>query len=280
MFSPVTTIGGGVVVDLASRDRKGAVGSERLAALLAGTPAARLALLVRETAYGAGMADLVARTGMIERDIAAAAASAGLVALPQPWYVDRAWFEAARDALVKTVREFHGSHPLLPGIGKEDLRARELAGAPAFLLDALLAEAGDIVAEGDTVRLRSHRVSLKDDEEQARAAIERAFEQAGLTTPALAEALAQSGVEPARARSLLAILLREKKLVRIGDDLAFHHTAIETLRAMLAARRPARFSVAEFKQWTGVSRKYAIPLLEYLDRERVTRREGDERVIR
>jgi selenocysteine-specific elongation factor len=280
MFSPVTTIGGGVVADLGERRyRKGEDIAARLATLSTGDPAARIALLVREAAYGAGMAELVARTGMLERPIAAAAASAGLVTLPQPWYVDRAWFEAARDALVKAVREFHRARPLLPGIGKEDLRARELTGAPAFLLDALLGEARDLVAEGDTVRLRSHRVSLKEDEEQARAAIERAFEQAGLATPALAEVLARSGVEPARARSLLAILLREKKLVRIGEDLAFHHTAIENLRAMLAARRPARFSVSDFKEWTGVSRKYAIPLLEYLDRERVTRREGDERRI-
>jgi selenocysteine-specific elongation factor len=278
MFSPVTTIGGGVVVDLVhrSRDRKGAAAA-RLTTLSAGNPAARIALLVREAPYGAGMAELVARTGMREREIAAAAA--GLVTLPHPWYVDRAWFETAGDALVKTVREFHRANPLLPGIGKEDLRARQLAGAPAFLLDALLAEARELAAEGDAVRLRSHRVSLKEDEEQARAAIERAFEQAGLATPALADTLARSGVEPARARSLLAILLREKKLVRIGDDLAFHHTAIENLRAMLAARRPARFNVSDFKDWTGVSRKYAIPLLEYLDRERVTRREGDERVI-
>jgi selenocysteine-specific elongation factor len=59
----------------------------------------------------------------------------------------------------------------------------------------------------------------------------------------------------------------------------FHQAAIRTLRAMLAARKPARFTVGDFKTWTGVSRKYAIPLLEYLDRERITRRDGDARVI-
>ena len=62
--------------------------------------------------------------------------------------------------------------------------------------------------------------------------------------------------------------------MRIGDDLVFHHTALARLREMLAARRPARFGVGAFKEWTGISRKYAIPLLEYLDREHVTRREG------
>ena len=73
--------------------------------------------------------------------------------------------------------------------------------------------------------------------------------------------------------------LAEKRLVRVGDDLVFHQAALEKLRGMLAAHKSARFSVPVFKDWTGISRKYAIPLLEYLDRERVTRRDGDERVV-
>jgi selenocysteine-specific elongation factor len=86
-------------------------------------------------------------------------------------------------------------------------------------------------------------------------------------------------VEPGRARNILQILVREKRLVRIGDDLMFHAVAIASLRELLAARKGERFQVGAFKEWTGVSRKYAIPLLEYLDREHVTRREGDERVV-
>jgi selenocysteine-specific elongation factor len=86
-------------------------------------------------------------------------------------------------------------------------------------------------------------------------------------------------VEPARARRLLEILMREKRLVRISDDLVFHQSAIEKLRQMLAVRRSQRFQVGTFKEWTGISRKYAIPLLEFLDREHVTRREGDERLV-
>src|SRR5262249_21756802 len=152
-------------------------------------------------------------------------------------------------------------------------------GAPLFVLDALLAAAKELVVEGETVRLRSHSLVLKQDEEEARAAIERAFEQAGLATPAVSEVLAKSGVEPRRARTLLEILLREKRLIRINEDLVFHHSAIESLRRLLAERRPARFQVGAFKEWTGISRKYAIPLLEYLDRVHITRREGDERLI-
>jgi Elongation factor SelB, winged helix. len=67
--------------------------------------------------------------------------------------------------------------------------------------------------------------------------------------------------------------------VKIGDDLVYHHTALATLRELLAAHKGERFGVPVFKEWTGVSRKYAIPLLEYLDRERITRRDGDNRVV-
>jgi selenocysteine-specific elongation factor len=282
MFSPVVTIGGGVVVDVSARRyRKGDDVKARLDVLAGQDVAARIGLLLRESPFGMGTAELVARTGMLEREIAAAAGRAAVVtvAQPQPWYMDRAWFQAARERLVKTVREFHQKHPLLPGIARQDLRGRELKDVPAFVLDALIVDAKEIVAEGETVRSRGHKLVLKEDEEQARAAIERAFEQTGLAVPSLAEVLAKSGVEAARARPLLQILLREKKLVRISDELVFHQSAIERLRGMLAARKGTRFGVASFKDWTGVSRKYAIPLLEFLDREKVTRREGDERVV-
>jgi selenocysteine-specific elongation factor len=275
MFSPVATIGGGVVLDVGAT---GKAAPARLDVLASADAADRIALLVRETPFGMGMAGLVARTGLVEAEIAAAAARAPLIAIPQPqpWYVDRAWFHAARARMVETVREFHRENPLQPGIPKPDLRP---AGAPQFLLDALLADAREVVAEGDTVRLRAHTLVLSEDERQARAAIEGAFQQAGLAAPAVAQVLAKSGVEPARARALLQILLREKQLVRIHDELVIHHSAIEELRRMLAARKPARFNVGTFKEWTGVSRKYAIPLLEFLDRERITRREGEERLI-
>ncbi|MGA2772938.1 MAG: selenocysteine-specific translation elongation factor [Bryobacteraceae bacterium] len=277
MFSPVATIGGGVVLDVAV-GAAGKAAPARLEVLASADAADRIALLVRETPFGMGMADLVARTGLVEPEIAAAAARAPLITIPQPqpWYVDRAWFHAARARMVETVREFHRKNPLQPGIARPDLRP---AGAPQFVLDALLADAREIVAEGDTVRLRGHTLVLSEDERQARAAIEGAFLQAGLAAPAVAQVLAKSGVEPARARSLLQILLREKHLVRIHDELVIHHSAIEELRRMLAARRPARFNVGTFKEWTGVSRKYAIPLLEFLDRERLTQREGEERLI-
>jgi selenocysteine-specific elongation factor len=286
-FSPVVTIGGGVVLDIGDhRYRQGEDAAERLRVLESKDAAVRIALLVKEAPFGMGISDLIARTALPQREIAAAAAKTlAVIAQPAPWYVDRSWLETLQKELVKVVGEFHRRNPLLPGIPRQDLRARVFperrgtAAAPQFLLDAALSGVRELVSEGEIVRARAHKLVLKEEEEQARAAIEQAFERAGLATPAVAVVLAQSGVETSRARSLLQILLRERRLVRVSEELVFHRSALEGLRQLLAARKSTRFTVAAFKDWTGISRKYAIPLLEYLDRERITRRDGEERLV-
>jgi selenocysteine-specific elongation factor len=278
MFSPVITIGGGVILDLPASLRS-AGAAERLALLAESDDAARIALVVREAPFGAGIKELAARTGWMEAAIRAAASRAPLVNVADSWYVDADWFLSARGNLADAVLVFHRENPLAAGIAKQELRARVMPRVPAFLLDALLAGAVEIAMEGETVRLRSHTVVLQEDEERAREAIERTFETAGLSAPPMAEALAKSGVEIRRARTLLETLVRQKRLVRVDRELVFHASAIERLRQILSPRKSQEFGVGEFKEWTGISRKYAIPLLEYLDREHITQRKGDRRLI-
>ena len=129
------------------------------------------------------------------------------------------------------------------------------------------------------VHLSSHRLALKTDEEEALRRIESAFGQAGLSVPGMREVLESSGIDATRARSLLQILFRQGRLVKVSDELIFHPEALVRLRLLLAVKKGQRFTVSEFKDWTSISRKYAIPLLEHLDREHVTRREGDQRVV-
>jgi selenocysteine-specific elongation factor len=278
MFSPVVTIGGGIVLDI-SAPRRGS--SERLVAIEKGGPREWLALLTAESRYGLSMTELVARTGLLETEIVTAACEAGLVVLTEPqfWVLDAKWLEAKLDSIQQALKAFHRQKPLVSGMPKEELRGREFPDAPPFLLDALLARTRTIVAEGETVRLAAHKVSLRQDEQEATAKIEGAFEGAGLAVPSTNDVLAKSGVEPGRARTLLQILIRDKKLVRVSDDLVFHASAVQRLRELLAGYKGRRFGVPEFKDWTGISRKYAIPLLEFLDRERVTRRDGDVRLV-
>jgi selenocysteine-specific elongation factor len=278
MFSPVVTIGGGIVLDIGAPKRGIA---ERMRVLETAPLPDRIALLVSEARYGLGLSDLVARTGLLESEIRKAASAAPVLTFesPQFWLLDSKWAGRQLEAMHETLKQFHRKNPLLAGLSKEELRSKQLPGAPAWLLDALLVRAKTLAVDGETVRLASHQISLKQDEADASAKIESAFQAAGLEVPSLHEVLGKSGVEPTRARTILQLLLRDKKLVRISDELVFHASAIRSLRELLAKKKGARFAVPEFKEWTGISRKYAIPLLEFLDRERVTRRDGDSRIV-
>lgn len=281
MFSPVVTIGGGAVIDIGPFPRlKRQAAYERAVRLAQASPSERLGLLVAEQPFGLPLEALEARTGLrreqIERMIPP---EVQVFPDPRPWLIDKASLARSGARLRETLAAFHRQNPVQPGMAKEDLRARGLAGAQPFLLDAILRLDPGIITEGEVVRLKSHQPRFQQDEEAALARIEAAFQQGGLTVPATPEVLASCGVDPARARTLLQLLLKQRRLIRLGDDLVFHPSALDSLKQMLVGRRGERFSVPVFKDWTGISRKYAIPLLEYLDRERVTRREGDSRVI-
>jgi len=279
MFSPVVTIGGGSVLDIAA-PRRAAL--DRLRILESGSAAERVALLVAESRYGLGLTDLAARTGMLEADVQKAAYDARLMIVPSPhyWLLDPKWAAAQVASIRELLKEFHRKNPLAAGVSKEELRGKYLSGAPAGVLESLVALDRTIVIESESMRLASHKISLKRDEEEASTKIESAFRVAGLAVPSLQEVLDKSGVDRARARTILQLLLRDKRLVRINEELVFHPAALQSLRELLANRKGQTFQVPEFKDWTGISRKYAIPLLEFLDREGVTRREGDSRVIR
>jgi selenocysteine-specific elongation factor len=134
---------------------------------------------------------------------------------------------------------------------------------------------------GELVHATGRGVVLRDDEAESKKQIEAAFAQAGLKVPLLKDVLASLPIDQTRAQKLVTLLLRERVLVKLSDDLVFHHGALEALRKLVVAQKPTtpKLNVVAFKDLLGVTRKYAIPLLEYLDRERVTRRVGDERVI-
>jgi selenocysteine-specific elongation factor len=282
MFSPVVTIGGGEVLDISAPERmKRAEAGARLRELDRGSPDGRVALLVREAAYGMSGPQLIARTGLMPTELDGIASRGDFVVIrePQLWLVDRSWTTEKGQALHAAVREFHNLHPLAAGMSREELRSRELPGAPGFVADAVIARVKTLVSQGDLLRLAAHKVAFKDDEAAAVRKIEDAFEAAGLAVPSTTDVLAKSGVEQARARALLQILLKDGKLVKIGDELVFHRAAVTALKDQMQQHRGQRFSVPDFKDWTGISRKYAIPLLEFLDREKVTRREGDARIV-
>jgi selenocysteine-specific elongation factor len=122
---------------------------------------------------------------------------------------------------------------------------------------------------------------MKDEEAESKEKIEQAFASAGLKVPALSEVIAGLKVDKVRAQKIVTLLLRDKLLIKVSDELVFHRSALEDLRRQMGVykAKSSKIDVAKFKELTGVTRKYAIPLLEFLDRERVTRRVGDAREI-
>jgi len=273
-FSPVLTIGGGVVADVSERRyRRGDDFAGRLKCLLEGTPRERVELLAGERPYGITGDELIRVTGLHEIPETPALHTVGR------WRIPAAKIRDSAISLIQTVRQFHKANPLLPGIHKQDLRGRISPEAAPEVFDHILAAAPEAVQEGEVVRLRSHRVVLQADEEQARRTIEDAFAAAGLSAPGVQEVLNSTGLEPARARGVLQLLIRERRLERIDEDLVLHASAVTALRTLIAECRGRRITVPAFKDLTGVSRKYAIPLLEFLDRNHLTRREGDQRIV-
>jgi selenocysteine-specific elongation factor len=292
-FSPVTTIGGGVVIDsLAPRHRRreGSV-VPLLEALESGDCEEGLVALAQAELRGLTLEEAIARTCRPEADLRAAAESLERsgrlkIASREPWVmVPAATFSACAERLRKSLDAFHRANPLLAGMPKEELRDRAARGLRAEIFRCVLDEmvcAGQVSVDGDLVNRGGRKIVLTTEEETARRRIENAFAGAGLAVPRLAEILPRLPVDRKRAEKLLLLLLREGVLVKVNEELVFHRTAIERLRDLLAAykhKQGNKISVAGFKELSGVSRKYAIPLLEHLDRAKVTRRIGDERVI-
>ena len=292
-FSPVITIGGGVVLDApVARHRQR---DKHVLPYLATVERAHrdeiLTVMAGIAPGGLELARIIAHTGWLEaevRETAAKLSQAGTLRIvgQQPFVVALASSLAESVARVRSeVEKFHRAIPLAEGIPKEDLRARAAADARPELFRATLEElmkTKAIVIAGDIVKQAGREITLQPEEARAKEQIEQEFSQAGLAVPSLEQVLAKLPVEARRAQKLLQILLREQSLVKVSEDLVFHRTALARVRELLAdykIKHGERLQIAAFKQMTGVSRKYAIPLLEHLDRERVTRRVGDERII-
>jgi selenocysteine-specific elongation factor len=292
-FSPVVTIGGGVVLDpLARRPMLRDTGRVAfLETLERSNREEILATMTERALFGLGYEEIVAHTAWMDNEIHEAArklSAAGrvrTVSAEPLMLVSQKVFEDVRKKILEKVETFQKENPLLPGIAREDLRAslgrRMRAETFRAALEELVAQKR-LETPGELVKKAGSEITLQPEEAKAKDQIEAAFASAGLAVPSVKEVLAKLAVETKRAEKLLHILLREKNLVRVSPELIFHRQALSDLREQLVSYKKAkggRISVPVFKELTGITRKYAIPLLEYLDRERVTRREGDERVI-
>ena len=292
-YSPMTTIGGGEILDAHPRKhrRSDVTVLERLEMFKDGSFEERLLAHVKEAGgRGAELADLVGRVGVTGdqaretlHDLASRARVRVLA--EQPLVVVGAdTFDDATAALVAEVARFHADEPLVRGIGREDLKGRALRHASPLLfrgaLDDLVARR-QLAVDQDLVHLYARRVTLGGEDARIRSLLADRFRDLGLQAPPSDELIAALQVERTTARKIVQLMVQENVLVRISEDTAIAREAVEKLVADVKARKASssRLGVREFKDLTGLSRKFALPLLEYLDAQRVTRRVGDERVI-
>lgn len=195
-------------------------------------------------------------------------------------------FEAMSESLKKILADFHRDNSMKPGLSKEELRSRlhgDLDQRFFQLLLNTLVKQGAIVVDESVVRLAGHRVSLKADAMSIRAEMEAFYGEAGLTPPTVREVQERFAKYPAPlVREVLELLVREQALVKISEDLYFQGRAMIDLQEQLVAfiRKEGEIDAPRFKNLTGLTRKFSIPLLEYFDRIKVTIRVGDRRLLR
>ncbi|HEX6190614.1 MAG TPA: selenocysteine-specific translation elongation factor [Pyrinomonadaceae bacterium] len=293
-YAPQRTIGGGMILDaFATRHRARELTTvrERLTYLVDGTPEQKLAAFVASgEERGLGRGDLVTRTAWrdeVVQNAIDAARGAGSVAEIGGQLLGPGVLEQLKRTVVKDVAAHHHAEPLSRGLALEVLRGRHFAHVPPELFRAVLAEveqSGVIVVEKDVVRKPEHTRAVSGADAALRDLLEGVYREAGLAAPGMTEAFTRAGIKATaqqHGRKVLQVLIDAGSLVRVDGEMFFHRDALENLKAKLQshAAKERSIDVPTFKELAGISRKYAIPLLEYFDRERVTRREGDRRVI-
>ncbi|SLM27916.1 Selenocysteine-specific elongation factor [Desulfamplus magnetovallimortis] len=202
-------------------------------------------------------------------------------------YIHGEIFDALSNDVLKLLSAYHEENPLKEGISKEELKSKFRAfkskDSKLFpLVTSRLVKDGNIVQEGNTIRLATHKVALQVDLKAVKEKIAKIYERDGLTPPFFRTICSELEVDPKIARDVLQMLIDEKRIVKTKDDLYFDIQAIKKIEAQLLEflTRENEITTPQFKDMTGISRKYVIPLIEYFDAINFTIRVGDTRQLR
>jgi selenocysteine-specific elongation factor len=296
-YSPAETIAGGVVLDpLASKHRGKEIEKtrQRLNRLLSTSATEKLAAFVESSSLrGLRVEDLVAATGwkrQVVTQVNSQAQKEGTIVEAGGILLSRESFERLSRNVLNELESYHKRESLARGMLRETLREKVFAHSHPELFSGVLGKlesSGQVVSEKDIVRVSTHRVDLSDRDLRLREKLEQTFIDSGIESPSIDDAMTRAGVTaPMRlaGRKILQLLIDDRTLVRVQNEIFVHKGVLEELKMKLLAyaalNEPERLiDVAGFKDLAGVSRKYAIPLLEYFDREHITRRAGDKRLI-
>jgi selenocysteine-specific elongation factor len=197
--------------------------------------------------------------------------------------VHRDFLDLVQRKISDKLGRFHNDNPLKEGISKQELRSMTPGSDRLFkiALDDLISS-GTLVDQVNTIRSAKHSIKLKDDERNIKEKLFGAINKDLHAPPVLKELISSVGAELKQVKSLLSVLEKEGKIIKIKEEMYFSSDFIKNVRGTLVAHLKKQGSITPsgFQEITGSSRKYNIPLLEYFDREKVTLRVGDQRVLR
>lgn len=292
-YSPLMTFGGGRIVDAHPRKHKldDAVAVEEFARLESMDPAKMVSVYLERAGKPVTPARLVIAGGMppdaVARGLGRLESGGAAVRFGQAEaanYIDSREYGKARAAVIAALEQFHAREPLADGMAKETLRKKVLASWDARFVDALferMSADGELETRGKLVNVAGAGSTLTGEQERLMDQAVSNIEGGGFSPPTLSELASALGQVRRTLGELLTVAEKAGRVVRVSPELFFSPAAMAGIeRKLRESARPGGITVSDFRNAVGTSRKFALPLLEYFDRNRVTVRVGDLRKLR
>ncbi len=282
-FSPLETLGGGEILDSSPSRRKRREGIDDLRVLYSGSPKQKIALKIEKS--GSQGISFNALKGWINMDLGLLADTirkleeAGELHVFEDRLIHKKYFLHIQNQIRALLKAFHSKNPLKPGMSKEEMRNQVRTDGRLF--NFILSGLADVLVEKDLVRLRDFKVALSSSEEEFRVKVVELLNKGGFQPPMKEEISSSLKIEPKRLTDILSFMSKEGKVIRVSESLYLSAPVYSEMISLLETffgKKP-EMTVSEFRDLLHTTRKYALPLLEFLDSQKVTLRTGDVRKL-
>lgn len=289
-YSPMHTIGGGVVLDAAPgrHRRMDPAVMSTLAAKERGTPddlletwlrAAPTGVMIRDAAKGAGLSE----TDM-QNALKALLEQGEVVQLDRDRVIHRSALATATDRAMNALTAFHAANPLRPGMPKEELRGSVGRTVDPKAFAALVAywqSEGRVTTDQTSVRKADFQVQLNPRQQALLDRVASLYREAKFNVPSVEEVAEEVGAPPDAISAMIRVGQDQGVFAKIAEGLYYHRDTVEDAKRIVLEQigKTGSITVSQFRDISGSSRKYALPVMEYFDAVRFTRRRGDERIL-
>ena len=283
-YSPALTIGGGVILDAHLPKLSRGTRPELLETLATGTLPQRVELMAKlQGLRGLTIDEVQARTGITKRTLARELKKVGLATIGEGRWMHGDVLTDFRRRAMEFLDRYFKQNKMAMSVPKGEFAQKLLPpGSDNPLINFLLQDLQRekiLIVQADSLDIPGRSKTLGGTEGELARAIEEKFKEAGLQTPATSEIIKAIPQKPKVIEGVIGYLVKIGTLVRLADGVYLHRDTVAEARAKLATKKGETIDVGQFKDFFGISRKVAIPLLELFDREKVTKRVEDSRVV-